>query len=317
MRLDRLLAITIMLLNRDRITAKELSKYFEVSVRTIYRDIDAINMAGIPIVSHQGTAGGFGIVDNYKLDRQLLTFDNMLSMITALKGVNTTFEDKELDAAIEKITSLVPGDKEALLKKHTDQFVVDFLPWGYRNKHKVLLKSLYSAINDCRVIEFTYKNMKSEVVKRVVEPMTLIFKGVSWYLFAYCRLKSDYRFFKLARIRSFSRLDTTFTKRDKSYQEFNYFNNEAVTYTNMVLKFSPRVRVRVEDYYEDDEITVEHDGSLMVHTAVPEDEWIYSYLLGYGEDLEVVSPSHIRQLLYEKAKKIINIYKPDIPLSHE
>src|SRR4030042_1157213 len=117
MRIDRMLAIVIMLLNKDRVSARELSNKFEVSIRTVYRDIDAINLAGIPIVSFSGNNGGFGILDNYKIDRQLLSLDDMISILTTLKGINNTLEDKYLSNAIDKITSLVPKDKSAELSQ--------------------------------------------------------------------------------------------------------------------------------------------------------------------------------------------------------
>ena len=111
MRLDRLLAITVLLLNRDRISARELARRFEVTVRTIYRDVEALCLAGIPVVSFQGNNGGFGLVENYRWDRQLLNMNDMVSMLTALKGVNETLGDDELDNAIEKVTSLVPAER--------------------------------------------------------------------------------------------------------------------------------------------------------------------------------------------------------------
>ncbi len=107
MRIDRMLAITVMLLNRDRISARELAERFEVSVRTVYRDIDAINMAGIPVISYPGNEGGFGIMENFRLDRQLLTLNDMLTILAALKGIDTGLIHKEVGSAIENLTK--PG----------------------------------------------------------------------------------------------------------------------------------------------------------------------------------------------------------------
>ncbi len=111
MKIDRMMTIIVMLLNRKRVTAKELADKFEVSVRTIYRDIDAIDMAGVPIISYSGNNGGFGIMENYKLDHQLLTPNNLCSLLTALQGINYTFEDIELESSIEKLRTLIPKDE--------------------------------------------------------------------------------------------------------------------------------------------------------------------------------------------------------------
>jgi predicted DNA-binding transcriptional regulator YafY len=130
MRIDRMLAITVMLLNRDRINARELAEKFEVSVRTVYRDIDAINMAGIPVISFPGNEGGFGIMEHFRLDRQLLTLNDMLTILTALKGIDTGLIHKEVESAIEKITNLVPKEKADQAEQFFNQMVIDVVPYG-------------------------------------------------------------------------------------------------------------------------------------------------------------------------------------------
>ena len=111
MRIDRMLAIVVLLLNRKTITAKELADRFEVSLRTIYRDIDAVNEAGIPVLSNQGSGGGFSIMENYRLNHQFLSLENSRAIIAALKGVNTALQDREVEMAMEKIRSLIPAEK--------------------------------------------------------------------------------------------------------------------------------------------------------------------------------------------------------------
>ena len=140
MRIDRMLAITVMMLNRDRISARELAERFEVSIRTIYRDIEAINLAGIPVISYPGNNGGFGIMDNYKIDRQVLSLKDMLSILSALKAISSSLEFSELDNAIEKINSLVPRGKTGQKNLFAEQFVVDILPWGFRKRQKTLVQ---------------------------------------------------------------------------------------------------------------------------------------------------------------------------------
>ncbi|RUM36698.1 MAG: YafY family transcriptional regulator, partial [Desulfobulbus sp.] len=146
MKLDRLLSIVIMLLNRQRVQAKDLADHFEVSTRTIYRDIEAINRAGIPVVTHQGNKGGLGIIDSYKLDRQVLTLQDMVTMLSVLKGVNSTFKDRQINNAIEKIHALVPEHKQEFVKNHVDQIVIDVMPWGSSLKHKEKMMTLQQAI---------------------------------------------------------------------------------------------------------------------------------------------------------------------------
>ncbi|MCP4134576.1 MAG: YafY family transcriptional regulator [bacterium] len=319
MRIDRMLAITVLLLNRERVSARELADKFEISIRTVYRDIDAINMAGIPIISYPGNNGGFGIMENYKLDHQLLTLKDMQTMLSALKGINTTLEDRELDTAIDKIKNLVPRDKTEQLELYLEQVVIDILPWGYGKKQKNKLKTIHKSLFGNTLLELNYRNTKGEESTRTVEPMTLLFKGYGWYLFAYCLLKNDYRLFRLSRIGELQALEEPFTRRNGSYQNMvqNKSDMPPEYIAHLVLKFSPRARVRVEDMFEDIKILIEDDGSLIVRIDFPEDSWVYSTILSYGEDVEVLEPPHIRGIIEKKAKKILALYNPDILLSQE
>ncbi len=140
MKINRLLAIVVMLLNREKISASELAEKFEVSVRTIYRDIEAINLAGIPIVSQVGNNGGFYIIDNYKINHQLLTLEDMISIIEALKNMNRLLEDKSIDVAIEKVKNIVPKEKKDVFDLHFDQMFIDILPWGFKKCDEENLK---------------------------------------------------------------------------------------------------------------------------------------------------------------------------------
>lgn len=200
MKLDRLLSIVIILLNRDRVSAADLAKRFEVSVRTIYRDIDAINLSGIPVVSFQGKGGGVGIDEDYRLDRQVLTIPDLVSIFSALRSVSTVFETVELSSALEKVRTLVPKACRFEADALQDQIVIDILPWDFRAREKQLLKEIRQALCDRRVIEIEYRTFEQKSSTRAVEPMTLVFKGHAWYLYAFCRARKDYRLFRLSRI---------------------------------------------------------------------------------------------------------------------
>ena len=309
MRIDRMLAIIIILLNRRSITARELSERFEVSIRTIYRDIDAIDLAGIPIVSFQGHGGGFCIMDNYKLNHQLLTLKDMGAILSTLQGVNRTLKDNALDNAIEKINSLIPREKKDELGLHLEQFVIDILPWGYTDKEKEKIITVQRAIKETRHVHFQYGNVKGERSVRTVEPMTLIFKGYTRYLFAYCLLKEDYRLFRLSRVRNLKPLEKRFVHRKASYQDYMKAGDDQKGVVNLVLQFSPKVRVQVEDWFDEEYLTVQKNGVIIARVAFPEDDWVYSTILSYGEHVEVLKPAHIRDIIRKKVQKIKEIYQ--------
>lgn len=308
MRIDRMLAITIMLLNRERISAKELADKFEVSVRTIYRDIDAINLAGIPIVSYSGNSGGFGIMDNYKLDRQLLTLKDMFAILTALKGINSTLENEEIDAAIEKVQSLVPDEKNEELNVHFENLIIDILPWGRGAKYKEKLQAINKAVTGRLLLNYDYTNMKLETTNRTVESMTLLFKNYTWYLFAYCMQKQDYRIFKLSRMKQIKVLNEKFTRREKSYQDIFIDEDKSEKWIKIILRFSSRVKMKVEEYFYEEDISYNADGSIIVNVSFPDNEWVYSTILSFGEDVEVIEPAAIREVIYNKARQICKIY---------
>lgn len=307
MRIDRMLAITIFLLNRDRITAKELAEEFEVNVRTIYRDIEALQIAGIPIVSYQGNNGGYGILENYKIDKQYLSLKDISSIITALKSINNTLDDNNITVAIEKIKNLVPrNDKETI----EETLAVDMLPWRLANKLKERLKSLNNACRSQKLVRFTYRDPSGNETMRTVEPMTLVLKGTAWYLFGYCTYRTDYRIFKLARIKNIEYTEESFVRREASYK--TYFDPQPPPETAMVtlrLKFNAASRHYVEEYFEEADTTLEPNGDIIVTVTFPEDHWIISWLLSFGTMVEILEPAHYREQLLEQAHKIIEKYK--------
>jgi predicted DNA-binding transcriptional regulator YafY len=316
MRIDRMLGIVVILLNRDRISAKSLSERFEVSVRTIYRDIEAINMAGIPIVAYAGNNGGFGIIENYRLDRQVLTLKEMTSIITALKGVSSTLKDDDLETVTEKILSLVPDDKMAQLKQSVEELCIDIMPWGYKEKSKEYLRKIQLAVSEKRIIQFDYCNTKNEKCFRTVEPMTLVYKGYAWYLFGFCRNRNDYRIFKLLRMNNLLLTEEFFQRKEKSYQEFMKVTLDQSKLVNIVLRYSAELRSQVEEYFDEAQIEYQTDGSMIVRISSPEDNWLHSIILGSGEHVEVLEPGYLRNMIKEKAEKILHLYKHDTMVSH-
>lgn len=310
MKINRLLAIVVILLNRKKISASELAEKFEVSVRTIYRDIEAINLAGIPIVSQIGNNGGFYIIDNYKINHQLLTLEDMISIIEALKNMNRFLDDKNVEVAIEKVKNIIPKEKKEVFDLHFEQMFIDTLPWGFKKceEENLKYKIIHDAIALKKCIAFDYRNSKSEYNWREAEPLTLVFKGFYWYLFSFCKLKNDYRFFKLSRMENLALLDEKINKNRISYKEYIDINKTQEVPTRIVLKFNEKVRYRVDDCFHKDDIKIQEDGSIIVDTYFLEDEWVYSMILSYGEYVEVIEPNHIREIIKNKCKKINDIY---------
>lgn len=308
MRIDRMLGITVMLLGRDRVTARELADRYEVSIRTVYRDIEAIQQAGIPVVSLPGNGGGYGLMENYRIDRRLLTFEDMLAILTALRGARSLLTDAGMESAMDKISSLIPKDKVHDTQSHFERLAIDYLPWGQGEKQQERFRRIHEAICGNRLLLMTYRNLRGETATRTIEPMTLFFKGFSWYLFAYCRAREDFRVFRLSRIIRLNETGEAFERRNGSYRDMEA-EKLKVPPVHLVMRFSPEVRLRVEELFDWDEIATMDDGFIQVTVNWPEDEWVYWTILSYGEHVEVIEPPHIRRHIGQQAQKMMQLHQ--------
>lgn len=310
MKIDRLLAITMLLVNRNRVSAAELADHFEVNIRTIYRDIDSLNRAGIPVISYQGANGGYGIIENYKVDKNVLTADEISSIITALKSISTTIDDRKIVDTLEKIKGLIPGSELEKLKQKSEQVIIDFDPWGVNKRDKEKFSIIKVAINGSNLIEFFYTNAKGESENRLVEPSALIFMMNAWYLRGFCRIRNDFRVFKLSRIKNLDISAHTFSPRQEIPDSLPWRpeSQHNRNFIELVLKFSPAARARVEDFFDTEQIEYLSDGNIVVNVIYPEDEWVYGTILSYGENVEVLAPDHLRSIIKEKARAIYEKY---------
>ena len=310
MKIDRLLAITMLLINRDRVNAHDLAKQFEVSPRTIYRDIDAINQAGIPVVSYQGKDGGFGVMESYRIDRQVLSAREIYTLITTLKGVCRAVEDRKMDRMLEKIQSLVPS-KELPVLRNDKTIFIDVSPWTGRPSEQEKLRLINEAIDRGRLLAFEYLNARGEVTIRKVEPMAIILKEYLRYFYGYCRLRGDYRLFRLSRLSNPRILDEAFTRREMHLDEFSWqsWENEAPPMIRVELRFAEDVRVKVMDSFEQERIRREEDGCLLVTGFFPDGDWLYGMILSYGGSVEVLAPIGLREEIKERAGKILCLYE--------
>jgi len=292
-KLDRLLSIVVLLLGRERMTASDLARRFEVTDRTIYRDLDAINAAGVPIVAYPGPGGGYCIDPSYTIDRRLLGFDDLRAIVSALKGVNAALEDRAIASAIEKIQSLGPRDRpEEYLE---DRVVVDLFPWGKREEERRLVKLLEPAIAERRLLSFSYASYGRPEERRVVEPMTLVFKSYAWYLWAYCRLRGDYRLFKLARMRAVSVSLERFRRRPGRYGSEAEAPQPAMV--DLVLRVEASRAAEASERFGGEELEGEADGSARFRLRVPEGDWLLGLVLGFGPGIEILEPLSWRRAL--------------------
>jgi predicted DNA-binding transcriptional regulator YafY len=301
MKLERLLAIVLLLINRKRVQAKELAEMFEVSLRTIYRDIDTINQAGIPIVTFQGAGGGIGIMESYRLERNLFAKEDMTMILSMLSGVNKELGDGVIERTIKKVEGMLPFSEEKV-----EPIVIDFSGWGKHHYYKDKISMLKKTVDECRVIRIAYASAQNKESIREIEPVQMHFRTSNWYVFGLCRLRNEYRLFKVSRIRNMEVLEEVFQQHVSvpSIDEYGW-TGKRVTLT---LLFSHEFRAKVEDFFAEEEIRFEQDG-IYVTITYPEDEWLYGFILSFGSDVQVVSPSRIRNIIKRKALEIYSQYE--------
>lgn len=286
MKLDRLLAITMTLLNQPRVSATELSQRFEVSLRTIYRDMDSINQAGIPIVSFPGSDGGYEIMSNFRIDKQILSLDDFSAIYTALRGARSATDNLNIDTLMEKLGALMPNQPASDMGKNVD---LDFTPTP-SDKEKI--EPLHQAIKELHLAQFEYLDNKGTETERTMEPMGLFLKGYVWYVYGYCLTRKDIRVFRLSRIIHLRVLPDTFVRRPFSLQdvEQQFMSRANFSKVSIALKFSPEVKTRVRDEFGFDQITSNPDGSLSVTAHYSSVDRAVRDMLSYSSYVTILEP---------------------------
>lgn len=299
MKENRYFQMIYLLLEKGGMTAPDLAKHFEVSVRTIYRDIDILSSAGIPIYATQGKGGGIRIQDNFVLKNAILSEQDQKQILMALQGIHITNEENT-DSLLLKLGSVFQ-------KQMTNWLEIDFSSWTKTGAGKHNFQLLQSAILQSIVVSFDYYSGKSAATKRVVEPLKIVFKSTDWYLYGYCTTRKDVRFFKLTRIRKLEVTNKKFVRPipNQIFVEDEKFAMETIKVT---LLFDKCMSFRVYDKF-DDEVTETQDGSLLVETVMPNNELLFSYLLSCGDYVKVLAPESIRDKLLERVKKIQEKYR--------
>lgn len=302
MKVNRLVEIIIILLKKEKITAKQLSERFNVSTRTIYRDIEDLSSAGIPVYMNKGKGGGIFLLEEYTLDKNIFDDEEKENILIALKTL--TFSNNfKIEKTLEKIEGVFNG------KNIIDWIDVDLSPWGSIKKIDERFNVIKGAILNENILTFQYVNSQNQLTYRKVKPFKIMFKGQSFYLMAYCLEKNNPRIFKISRMRDVEKMSDEF-KRDEIKNLFSREeNNDKFDTVALKLRFNSNMLFRLMDYYEENEITREDSGRYLVTVEFPYGQWIYSHILSYGQDVEVVEPDfikkEIRDILVNTLKKYI------------
>ena len=292
---NRLFEILYLLLQHRRMTAQELAGRFEVSVRTIYRDIDALSAAGIPVYASPGKGGGVSLMDHFVLDRAAFSEEEQRQLLTALQSLP--------DAARQDAGQVLSKLSGLFQRREPDWLQVDLSRWGSGEADREKFGLLKGAVQARRQIAFTYVSAYGQTTGRQVLPARLVFKGQAWYLQGYCLEKEDYRTFKITRMLELRVLEASFD-RPLDPPSIEGDGPPPPFCVSVRLRFSPYLAYRVYDEFDESCISREEDGALVTEVSFPEDGWLYGYLLSFGVGLEVLSPTPLRERLGRMALEI-------------
>ena len=309
MKVDRLVSILMVLLEKRRVSAQELAETFEVSIRTIYRDIDAICMAGIPISATSGVGGGFEIMPGFKLDKNVFSTNDLSALLMGLSSLSNVVQNNELVHTLAKIKNFIPAEHATAIEMKANQIYIDIHPWMSNPYMKECLEIIKKALAQRHTISFLYIDHQGNQLQRTVEPYQLVSKNGHWYLYGYCYLRNDYRLFKLSRMIGAKMCEEFYTPKDFPKPRLNIDDIASTLQITITLRIHKSIMERVLDYCPFEQFMSDGDSHYIVSFPFIDRDYYYDMLLILGDKCECLEPAYIREKLQEKIKKLSAIYQ--------
>ena len=304
MKIDRLIGILSVLLQEEKTTAPKLAEKFEVSRRTINRDIEDLCRAGIPVRTLQGAGGGICIMDGYRVDRTILTPKDMQGILAGLRSLDSVSGSRYYSRLMEKLQT---GASEFVSGR--DSMLIDLSSW-YKGTLAPKIEMIQDAIENRRLLSFRYYAPSGEST-RTVEPYYVVFKWTSWYVWAWCMMRRDFRLFKLNRMDQLAVSEHTFVCREVPMPDLS---NEKIFPGGIRVKalFDPDVKWRLVEEFGPHCFTETDDGRLLFHADYTDMENLIEWILTFGEKAEVLEPAQVRERIRHIAEAVGRIYQKPV-----
>ena len=309
MKVDRLISIIMLLLEKERIGAQELADMFEVSPRTIYRDIDAINMAGIPVRGASGVGGGFEIMQEYKMDKKVFSTADLSAILMGLSNLSNMIRGDELVNALAKVKSFIPPDKAKDIELRANQIHIDLSPWIGNRNIPPYLEMIKVALQESKLLSFEYTDRHGNKTSRTAEPYQLVLKSSRWYWQGYCLKRNDFRLFRLSRMSNLQIQEECFTPRDYQRPQLDVGDILATMQIRIKIRIHQSIMDRVLDFCEYEHFLPDGEEHYIVNFPFIEKEYYYNILLGFGDKCECLEPLHIRAEMKRRIHDIATIYE--------
>lgn len=308
MKYEIMLKILFELMSKKCVKASYLANKYEVSVRSIHRYINCLELAGVPIYTIRGNGGGFAIIDTFKFSSTFLTVNEFEHTINALTAITEGVPNKDLTNVINKLKSVMRNEYSGFDIK-SGNLIIDAGPWGDTVGYKSKLSVVQKCIDSNNLLSITYHDRNGDVTNRIIEPHVIVFKQGLWYIFAYCHLRNDFRFFKTGRIQQANVLDEKFTRKDLSSQELplNFWQNTVLA-KDVVLEIDKKCLSDVEEWLGIENITYQND-KYIAEVKLPYDNGLVSKIMSYGNGIKVISPIDLSNQIKKYAQDILDAYK--------
>lgn len=308
MKTDRLVSIIMMLLDKERVSAQELADRFEVSPRTIYRDIETINMAGIPVRSTPGVGGGFEIMQEYKLDKNVFSAADLSAILMGLSSLSGMVRGNELVNALAKVRRFIPADRAKEIELRANQIYIDLSPWMGNRNIQPYLELVKTALQESRLLSFEYADRFGNKTVRTVEPYQIVLKGSHWYFQGYCRKREDFRLFRLSRISSLQMSRETFSPRDYQKPVLDFGDILKTMQTTIKLRVQKSAMDRLLDFCTCEHAVPDGEEHYIVNFPFIENEYYYDILISFGDQCECLEPLYVRAEMKRRIQNMAVLY---------
>lgn len=307
MKYEIMMGILFDLLAKRCVKASYLAQKYEVSVRSIYRYISCLEGAGVPIYTLRGSQGGFAIVDTYRFSSTFMTEKEFESTINALTAITNSVPDKVLSSAINKLKATIKNEYSGFDIK-SGNLIIDAGPWGDTVGYKSKLIIIQKSINDNKKLFIRYHDRNGEITERTIEPHVIVFKQGLWYVFAYCHLRNEFRFFKTGRIEFANISKESFTRRDLSKMELplNFWHNNVDT-IDVVMEINKKYLSDVEEWLGIENVN-NIGGKYIASVKLPFDNGLIMKIMSYGSGIKVIEPTELKSEIKKCAQEIIKNY---------
>ena len=307
MKYEIMLRILFELLSKKCVKASYLAEKFEVSVRSIHRYINCLELAGVPLYTVRGSNGGFAIVDTFKFSSTFMTEREFEQTINALSAITDSVPNKTLDSAINKLKSAAKNQTSGFNIK-SGGIIIDAGPWGDTINYKSKLVVIQKSLENCKKLLIKYHDRNGDITERIIEPHIIVFKQGIWYVYAYCNMRNEFRFFKTGRIEHANISNESFVRKDISKNDLplNFWQFEPTT-IDVQLEIDKKYLSDIEEWLGVENVR-NVNGKNIAEAKLPYDNGLISKIMSYGSGIKVLAPEELKNDVKKNAKEILDNY---------